>query len=521
MKKNIYRNAALLAVVTTLTAASLTACGGSNSNTSSSSSPAVTKKEDPTPISIMSVFFSVGPIGADNVILKEYEKRTNTKLNINWVSGNNYAEKVSVALASGEMADMTLVLDTEGPNSSLMRGMVAQGAFWEIGKYYKDYPNLAKLPADIWNNIKMGDGKIYGLPRPRPLEGNNAGQVNIRKDWLDKLGLKVPETTDDLYEAMKQFTNNDPDGNGQKDTVGLVSNIGTNDLGGLRQIVNIFNASNYDWKVDSNGNLQHMYTEPGTKQALLWLRKAYAEGLIHKDIGVLKGTQVVEIEQSNKAGIGFDPLSQAWTVDEVLRKTNPKAETLPLVALSGPNGKFIGRNTGVYGMFMIPKSVPEAKMKKILELYNYGLSDEGDELGRYGLPDVHFTKNGDLYVTNDQAKTDALTTMSNIFSKFDKYQLAKQGNKIPADYVDRNKKITDERSKVSTSFPVSGVMSDTEMKIGADLGKKYVENFMKVMLGSAPIEAWDDYVAKLKADPEYQKMIKEKNDSYKAVNGKK
>ncbi len=44
----------------------------------------------------------------------------------------------------------------------------------------------------------------------------------IRKDWLAKLGLKEPKTVEDLYTVAKAFTEQDPDGNGKKDTYGLI-----------------------------------------------------------------------------------------------------------------------------------------------------------------------------------------------------------------------------------------------------------------------------------------------------------
>lgn len=63
------------------------------------------------------------------------------------------------------------------------------------------------------------NGISYGLASPGSIP-RNEGLV-IRKDWLDKLGLKVPETTEEFLEVMKAFTFNDPDGNGKKDTYGF------------------------------------------------------------------------------------------------------------------------------------------------------------------------------------------------------------------------------------------------------------------------------------------------------------
>ena len=43
----------------------------------------------------------------------------------------------------------------------------------------------------------------------------------IRQDWLDNLGLKAPTNMDEFEAVIKAFTEDDPDGNGQKDTMGL------------------------------------------------------------------------------------------------------------------------------------------------------------------------------------------------------------------------------------------------------------------------------------------------------------
>ena len=68
-------------------------------------------------------------------------------------------------------------------------------------------------------NLVTFDGHQYGLPEPPPLP-KREGLV-IRKDWLDKLGLEVPTTPEELLAVAKAFTEQDPDGNGKNDTYGL------------------------------------------------------------------------------------------------------------------------------------------------------------------------------------------------------------------------------------------------------------------------------------------------------------
>ena len=41
----------------------------------------------------------------------------------------------------------------------------------------------------------------------------------INKAWLDKLGLQVPTTWDELENVLKAFKTQDPNGNGQADEI--------------------------------------------------------------------------------------------------------------------------------------------------------------------------------------------------------------------------------------------------------------------------------------------------------------
>ncbi len=69
------------------------------------------------------------------------------------------------------------------------------------------------------------DEKNYGWATPSSVNPNEG--LVIRKDWLDKLGLQVPETLDDFYNIMYAFTYNNPDGDGKDDTYGFGAYIRT------------------------------------------------------------------------------------------------------------------------------------------------------------------------------------------------------------------------------------------------------------------------------------------------------
>src|SRR5690625_2044814 len=164
-------------------------------------------------ISIMTTAHTPDPPGSDSPALQALEEYTNTNLEMIFVPNSNYEDRFNITLGSGDLPSIMLADKTP----SFVQA-VRDGAFWDITDYIDDYENLGQLNEIVRDNVSI-DGRIYGLPRSRPL-GRMA--VTIRKDWLDNVGLDMPETIDDFYEVLRAFTYDDPNGTGKDDTVGIV-----------------------------------------------------------------------------------------------------------------------------------------------------------------------------------------------------------------------------------------------------------------------------------------------------------
>ncbi|MNC33072.1 Lipoprotein LipO precursor [compost metagenome] len=110
---------------------------------------------------------------------------------------------------------ITVITDMKTPS---FLNAARAGQFWEVGPYLKDYPNIEKAIDPLVKTNTSIDGKIYGIARTR-----NVARVGllIRQDWLDSLGLKMPQTMDEIYTVAKAFTEKDPDKNGKNDTYGI------------------------------------------------------------------------------------------------------------------------------------------------------------------------------------------------------------------------------------------------------------------------------------------------------------
>ncbi|MFH5185224.1 hypothetical protein ACHHV8_22690 [Paenibacillus sp. TAB 01] len=276
---------------------------------------------------------------------------------------------------------------------------------------------------------------------------------------------------------------------------------------------NVFNNTQGKWKL-KDGQLIDVTFDKGTRDALLWLNKAFTEGIISPDFPTLKNSQVREMITTNKAGSFSDAMNPSWLLTGQLRKTTPKADLLPLTYLEGPEGKYVPKDSGAYGMYVIPKSVPEDKVKKILKFMDYGATEEGSVLANYGLKEVHYTEKDGLKTTNEQAIKDKVAAYGGLFANLDKYQRGYQSG-IPADFMNRNRKIIDERTKYAVPNPAVGVISETAIKVGKEFDKKIQDMKTKVIMGREPITAWDDFIAGLKTNADYQKIITETNEAYK------
>ncbi|WNR46016.1 extracellular solute-binding protein [Paenibacillus roseipurpureus] len=509
---------AALAVTTALAGCSKSTEEGNKAKPATSAAPAT--PSTPTTIDLMTINYDGVVPKEDNAVLLEMQKRTNTKLNINFVPSNNYGDKFKVVLASGEIPDVIL---TTGISDSVTTQAIRQGAFWDLTPYLKDYPNLQKTyPKDSFENTKV-DGKIYGLPRPRPLVGGAAFPA-LRQDWLEKLNLKMPENMEELYTVLKAFTEKDPDGNGVKDTYGLAGSVAEGYMDKLVWVSDVF-AGNNNFDIFKDGKMVWRDFEPSEREAILWLQRAYKEGVLMPDFGIMKGSQAIDAMKQGKVGaIGTSMDSKnmgEWIAN--LKKMDPKANVAHVPTLISPatGKKYAIKEAGVFGNYLINKKVPEAKLKQILAFFDYGATPEGMELGNYGVKDVHFKVVDGVKTRTDEWKNIAAQPLTNIWTLVDPYSRIAPTADYTSELRDRDKKIIDERLQYGVFINTSGITSDTYLKVGPELGKKVQDMRMKVILGKETIEAWDKFVDAMKKDPTNIKIQEEKLASYKAIYGGK
>ena len=134
--------------------------------------------------------------------------------------GDDYNQKLALAIASQSLPDIihvpdysTLVELVENDMIEDLTDVYNNLACDTVKESYESYGDNNPL------NTVTFDGKIMAIPKTQLSDGQDF--LWVRKDWLDKLGLEEPSTMDEVADVLRAFINDDPDGDGEADTIGL------------------------------------------------------------------------------------------------------------------------------------------------------------------------------------------------------------------------------------------------------------------------------------------------------------
>ncbi len=293
-------------------------------------------------------------IREDNLQTKEIEAATG--INIEWMiaaSSDNVQEKLSVILASGDLPDIILtgVGNANRYNKATEQSLGQQGLVIPLNEYldtisvgykqaFEECPNLREY-------ITTPDGNIYSLPN---VDGNIHIQYNLKcwlnTEWLDRLGLEMPTTTDEFYEVLKAFKEQDANGNGDpNDEIPLstvMSGSGTQIDGFLMNPFQLTSENNGLYVDD--GKVMYAPVQEGYKEGLLYLNKLYKEGLLNPESFTQdKNNQVNINEAGEECVIGcFLASRPGYACDLSTQPYSEKWEQYqPLPALTGPSGQCV------------------------------------------------------------------------------------------------------------------------------------------------------------------------------------
>lgn len=290
------------------------------------------------------VFYIEGESHEDNFVSRFYTEKLNVKYKAKWVVDSSQSgEKLNAAVASNDLPDMFIV------SPELAGRLMKAGQVQALDEVYNKYATDRLKEICSYQDGRgflatTKDGKIYGLPQSNDF-ANNIPMYFIRKDWLDKLGMAVPKTQDDLLAVAKAFRDQDLDGNGKKDTIAIAfdKSLGQ-DRAGINAFSNPFKAYSGIWIKDTNDGLMYSSIQPEMKTALGFMQTLYKEGLLDKEFAVKDGSKVAEDIAAGKIGI-FPGVfwSSLWPLAGSV-DNNANADWVPCTIAQNTDGKKVTQN---------------------------------------------------------------------------------------------------------------------------------------------------------------------------------
>lgn len=260
----------------------------------------------------------------------------NSPVKVNWVPvpRTESVAKINALFASGEAPDLVWEF-----GKNFMDNLIQQGVVQPVGDYVEQYSTdykayLEEHPELLPYITSSTDGQMYGMTSARtPLAVANHGMW-IRKDWLDHLGLEVPQTIEELHDVALKFVTEDPDQNGEDDTFGLAFNY--NFYGIMKAL---YGQPDNNMQV-IDGKLVDWVGSQAYQDCFTMLRTMYQEGIL--DPEYITDTNYEKQRQNlvtGKAGIylaGWDCQAE-W---KELKQNVPEAELIPLEPVETSYGRF-------------------------------------------------------------------------------------------------------------------------------------------------------------------------------------
>ncbi len=215
-------------------------------------------------------------------------------------NSEGYGDVMNMTLLDPD--NMPMILSFTGDISTTIIQAAQNGAFWDLAPFIDsgDYPNLASVSQDL-RDVFTVNGQWIAIPKMRDMGRYG---LSYRGDWADKLGIAEPKTVDDVYNMLKAFTFDDPDGNGANDTYGL--EVNGSYLGWMDVIMTWFGCG-YQW-VEKDGNLVPVHETEEYKAALDWILKLTQEGIIRPDWASVGTDGWGEATQKGQTGAFVDTL---------------------------------------------------------------------------------------------------------------------------------------------------------------------------------------------------------------------
>ena len=205
-----------------------------------------------------------------NIDVKRIVPEDSTALNAN----------LNTMMASGDLPDMMIV------SKDMFYTLAENGVLKDVSEVFDSYDGALWMEIknsytdDVWQT-GVYEGEMLGIPYTQNFY-NSTSVMWIRQDWLDKVGMTVPATLDELEAVAQAFIDNKLGGD---KTIGIGLTPAGDWGGDFSSIMAAYGVPLTTW-VERDGRYAYANTLDENKDGLLRLQSMYKKGLFKSDFSV-------------------------------------------------------------------------------------------------------------------------------------------------------------------------------------------------------------------------------------------
>lgn len=448
-------------------------------------------------------------IGNDCALWNELAARTGVNLEFTVVNPDTESEKFNLMVASNDLSDMianATTLYTNGGEAAVADEILIDHLPYlteeltpQICKLMEEYPDA--VPEALTES-----GWLAGMPQlSMQTETTQTFGPMIRKDWLDELGLDVPETYDELHDVLVAFKEKKG-----ADAPLLLNYAATGINNGLVEGYGILGLvadaamSEPYYQVDDT--VMYGPIQPEFKEYLTMIHDWYQEGLIWQDFMSYTDFQnpPTDVILADRAGVFYAEVTFMATLEDASNTEGFELVAIPdFVQNSGDTIPF--KEERAYAASTPWSISTQCECPELLMQWcNYMYTDEGALLCNYGIEGESFEYNEnhvpvftDLVLNNP----DMSTTVALFMYCLDRGPFYRDETREQSGYTQAQKDasgIWQSNMTVGRSIGSTALNTEESSEVNQFYGdiKTYIEqSVLEFIIGNRDLAEFDEYVS--------------------------
>lgn len=452
---------------------------------------------------------------SENSVINELEKITNIHLEIQTLSNENESQAFALMISSGSWDGIDILSSVDRYYVGGANQAIQDGVLIDLRQSIADYvPNFQKtLDEDeaLRKIMVTDDGYITNFPLLYDEPMADYSGFMIRKDWLDEVNMAIPETYDELHDALVAIQP-------AHGATMLLPAMGCTTSDGFASGFGI-SGKFYDMSQEfpfyvEDGIVKFGMVEEGYREFLTTLSQWYSEGLIYPEYysaSEMLASQDTSLTVDNKVSVIYDDVAMMGDYKNLSDDSDFNLAAIPDPVQEKGDINHIGFEASRFNtnLWYITSSCEDVETlcKWINYLYSeegsllclYGVEGEGMEYGEDGLPQYSelITNNPDginskvascMYAIGDGAPIPYYTSYI----------------KRPVNYSQEQQEAFDiwaNASDEANNYPKGAALNSTESEeagnLMSDINTYVREMVTKFIVGQASLDDFDSFVDEL------------------------